>query len=274
MDLTYIEFTVDNETHYLLKQPDDKWLFTQRKPPLNDIEPITITFTEDDKQIIVNTDDELLGQTIASYIADKQTFTGGRMLSYYPYVIRKLQEYQVLIYTLGFEIDFLLSEVTLVLNDSYLLSMGEERLTQWEKALGVEINSEYSLEDRREVVIARLQNFYKLNTNAIADIVRVFTNNEAITYFENSCIYVKILVPADNKQYRFESVEKELLRRIPAHLKLSVTRNYASWQEIKNNFETWQTVQDNFKTWEDVFLYVAPITTEIERGVYYGNAND
>ena len=85
---------------------------------------------------------------------------------------------------------------------------------------------------------------------------------------------MKILVPADNKQYRFESVEKELLRRIPAHLKLSVTRNYASWQEIKNNFETWQTVQDNFKTWEDVFLYVAPITTEIERGVYYGNAND
>lgn len=273
----YIKVTVDGDSFYLLKQPNDEWLFTHREPPLNGLNPTVVTFTEADGEITVETSDERLAQTIVAFIRTKQTTSGTRMLDYYPYAINTLLEYQALIQTIGFEVDFFKSDINLTLDDAYLTTMGEERISQWEKALQITPKADYSVSDRREVIIARIRSGYKLNSTSINDIVRTFTNGTAKSYVENSCLYVKISPPPNNKQYKFESVERELERRIPAHLGLEVTRNYATWGEVTANHTSWQQIKDSFADWEGLMLYVAPTNKAdplSKRRVYIGSNNN
>lgn len=274
--MDYIKITVDDNSYYLLKQPNDEWLFTHRTPPLNGLNPTVVTFRENGGEVTVETSDERLAQTIAAFVQTKQTTSGTRMLEYYPYAINALLEYQALIHTIGFEIDFFKSDISLTLDDAYLTTMGEERIRQWEKALEITPKVDYSVSDRREVIIARIRGGYKLNTNSINDIVKAFTNGTAKSYIKDSCLHVKISPPPNNKQYKFESVEKELERRIPAHLGLEVTRNYATWGELRDNHTNWKHIKDSFSDWEGVMLYIAPSNDsnpQSRRRVYIGSKN-
>lgn len=256
--MIYVQVTVNDKTHYLLKQPNGTWLFTHRSPVLNGVGASVIEITNENTNMVINTNDEVLLSTIRNLMLHNQSARGNMMLNYYPQVIKVLLEYQVLIQATGFEIDFFKSEFNLALNDTYLHTMGEERIVEWEKALGVTPAPNNSLEDRREVIMARFRGGYKLNTESISNVVRTFTNNDAESRFEDSTVYVEILAPANNKQYKFDNVERELRRRIPAHLDLVVTRKYATWGEIKDNFSSWKDVHDKFNSWEDVYFYVAP----------------
>lgn len=181
-----------------------------------------------------------------------------RMLSYYPDVIKSLLEFQALMAAEGAEIDAIKAELENVLDDAYLQTMRLDRIQQWEKALGLAVEATDTIEDRRDAIIARLRVSGKLNTAMISNIVGAFTNGStAVSYIKDGVLHVKINPPANNKQYKFANVERELLLRIPAHLGLSVTRNYATWGEIKDNFATWSKIAEG-NTWEDLLLYISP----------------
>ena len=177
-----------------------------------------------------------------------------RMLNYYPDVIKRVLEYQALIGGEGVEVDTLKNEISILVDEAYLLTMGENRVIEWEQALGIPHDSGNSLEDRREVIVARIRAQGKLNTATINAIVNAFTGGTAISYFENSTIYVKITPPPGNKQYKFENVERELRKKKPAHLDLVVTRNYATWGEVNTNHANWGEVDTTYGTWENVLL--------------------
>lgn len=248
----YVKVTIENKDYYLIRQPYDEWLYTYRTPPLNEINPEVITVTTDDGKVTIETSDERLAQSIGTLISASQTPTGSRMLEYYPQAISELLEFQALIHTLGFEIDFLNVELYMVLNDAYLIAMGEERLIQWERALGISPLKNSTIEDRRAVIIGRVSTGYKLNTASINNIVNVFTGGSAHSWFADSCIHVEVQIPPNNKQYIFKNVENELKRRIPAHLTMEVTREFADWKFIRDNFKNWEDVKTRCATWEDV----------------------
>lgn len=275
----YIQITVDGVTYYMLKQPDDSWLFTQRISPLNGIAATIITFTVGTNGVVVNTNDERLAMAVAAFVDTSLTPSGTRMNNYYPEVIKVIKEFQALFYTLGFDIDFFRSEIYLTMDDAFLQSMGEERINQWEKALDIEPDSTASIEDRREVIMARIRGGYKLNTDSINDIVNTFTKGSAESWFDpvNSRINVEITPPPTSKAYKFTNVVKELQRRIPAHLTLSVTRNYFTWNDIKEikkadgTAADWQYIKNNFEDWEAVRRYVPADEINTKGMVFYGN---
>lgn len=179
-----------------------------------------------------------------------------RMLNYYPQVIREIFEFRAIIEAESKQMQAQSDGRDVVMNQSYLPTMGEVRIKQWEKALGITPIQASSLDDRRDTVIARIRGQGKLNEALISSIVNAFTGGKAKSWVENSTLYVEITPPPDNKQYQFANVEQELNKKLPAHLGLSVNRSYVDWNKIKTTFTTWQNVKDGFDTWEDVYLYV------------------
>lgn len=179
-----------------------------------------------------------------------------RMLNYYPQVIREIFEFRAIIEAESEQMQAQSDGRDAVMNQSYLPTMGEVRIKQWEKALGITPIQDSSLDDRRDTVIARIRGQGKLNEALISSIVNAFTGGKAKSWVENSTLYVEITPPPDNKQYQFANVEQELNKKLPAHLGLSVNRSYIDWNKIKTTFTTWQNVKDGFDTWEDVYLYV------------------
>lgn len=268
----FVKITVQDTDYYLLKQPDDKWLFTYHTPDDLNLNPTVVTFVTSNGKVIVQTSDELLARTIAYFVSTKidttrglprgQTSMGKRMFKYYPYVIQELLEFQAMIQSLGFEIDFLRSEMYVMLDDAFLETMGEARISEWEEGLGLSYSADDTLKDRRDAIIGRIRGGYKLNSASIQSIVNAFTGGSASSWFVDSCINVEIYPPPNGEQYKFSNVERELLRRIPAHLNLKVFRGYSTWQDIHDikdvneNYISWDDLKSSFTDWEGVKLFL------------------
>lgn len=253
--MTYAKIIKDSSTYYLYKQPNDQWYFTSRTQPPYDEQAVEITFTQsENSKVIVNTDDALLATTIANFVTNSQSFFGNKMINYYPTVVNTLEEFQAAIAACGMEFDFLHAEINFTYNDAFLHTMGLARTNEWENALGISPDKNASLETRRTNVIARLQSTFKLNTQSIANLVYTLTGGTCQSYFSNedSTIYIDIRLSSANRLENFPDLESELKRRIPAHLLVSSSRWFDTWNDIKNKFNSWQDVYNKFESWEYV----------------------
>lgn len=183
-----------------------------------------------------------------------------QMLNYYPEVIKAVREFQKLIETQALEIEELHDELAKILGNAYLTTADEARLSEWEKFLGIiplpqgDDSLETWLEDRRETILARMYKTEKLNSDAISNIVKIFTGGIAQSYFKDGTIYVLIYPPKNNKAYKFENVEQELRKKIPAHLLFQVDRSYNTWAKVAEG-NTWKDINESFVNWDEVLLY-------------------
>lgn len=183
-----------------------------------------------------------------------------QMLNYYPEVIKAIREFQKMIETESLQVEEMHEALTKILSNAYVSTADEGRISQWERYLGIiplpqgDDSLELWLEDRKETILARLYNTQKLNSKSIAEVVSIFTSGTATSYFKDGIIHVLIRPPKTNKQYKFENVEQELNKMIPAHLTLSVKRDYYDWLEIKSTHATWADVNTEYNNWEEVLL--------------------
>lgn len=183
-----------------------------------------------------------------------------QMLNYYPEIIKGIREFQALIKTHSLRVEEVHDELTKLLSNAYISTADEEQLEKWEKLLGItplpqgEDDTETWLADRRETILARLYTTDKLNSSSISDIVKIFTGGTAKSYFKDGTIHVLIAPPKDNKQYKFTNVERELRKKVPAHLSFIVDREYYTWLQVKDNHATWGDVLSNNESWEDILL--------------------
>ena len=178
------------------------------------------------------------------------------MNSYYPEVIKAIEEYQAIINSEYPEIELLGEKTDNVLENAYLITMNEFRINQWENILGIVPFPGSSLQDRREVIMARIKGQGKLNTALINTIVKTFTGGTAKSFVKDSVLYVEITPPPGDKHFIFENVEQELTIKKPAHLGLNVKRNYYTWGDIYNTYYDWADMQADLPTWEDVYLFI------------------
>ena len=254
----HVRITVDGVVYNLVKRSNGEWSITNQAPLVEGDYPVTVVATtEYGQEIIIDTTDEGLVEALTLLVRDGITVSGNRMLEYYPQVIQVIEEFQAITCVEGFEIDFLKSDIDIAINEAYLTTMSERRIEEWEQRLGVVPSAEDSVDDRRSRIIALIRGNGKLNTSLINSIVNAFTDGVATSFIKDSTLYVKIQPPTDNKQYRFENVEEALAKRVPVHLGLVVTRDYATWGEILENFASWNAVSQS-ENWESIKLYVAP----------------
>ena len=256
--MKYVQILVDGVLYTLRETQSGEWVVTNRAPYISGEYPITVLAkTEAGQELEINTDDPELLKALTLLVTEGNTVSGERMLKYWPNVIQEILEFQAFIKAEGFEIDFLKNDVELSVNEAYLSTMGLERIMEWEQALGITPAKDDSVDDRRESVIARIRGQGKLNTELINSIVGAFTGGTANSHVENGVLYVKIVPPPGNKQYKFDNVVRELIKKTPAHLSLVVSREYATWKEISENYSDWNAIKQ-LTTWEDLNLYIAP----------------
>lgn len=180
------------------------------------------------------------------------------MLNYYPEIIKGIREFQALIKSQSLEVEQMHKELTQMLANAYVTTADEATLVKWEKLLEItpDEQGEYDLQtwlsDRRDTILARLYKVEKLNTKSIADIVKIFTGGETESYFKDGIIHVTIYPGKENKMYKFDTVERELRKKIPAHLAFEVERNYYAWLQINESFPTWGSINDTFTNWRAV----------------------
>ena len=192
-----------------------------------------------------------------------------RMLNRYPEVIKAIREFQALIKTQSLEVEAMHNELTKILQNAYLSTADESKIAKWEDFLGIvpldqgDDDLETWLSDRKETILARLYNAEKLNEKSIADIVKIFTGGTATSYFKDGIIHIIILPPKDNKQFKFENVERELSNKIPAHLAFRVSRNYYNWLQMKSSYGTWADLNNNFTNWEEVLYQFNASTANV-----------
>lgn len=185
-----------------------------------------------------------------------------RMLNCYPEIIKAIREFQVLIKTQSLQVEEMHNELTKILSNAYVADADETKIAQWEQLLGItplpqgEDSLETWLSDRRETILARIYKVEKLNSKVIEDIVKIFTGGVSTSYFKDGTIYVVIYPPEDNKQFKFENVEQELRKKIPAHLMFQVTRNYYTWLQTNDSQRTWGDINNNFINWKSVLYQV------------------
>lgn len=183
-----------------------------------------------------------------------------QMLNYYPEIIKGIREFQALIKAQSLQVDEIHRELTKLLSNAYISTADEEQIEKWERLLGIiplpqgGDDKETWLEDRRETILARLYTTDKLNTKSISDIVSIFTNGTAKSYFKDGTVHVLISPPKGNKQYKFANVERELKKKVPAHLSFQVDREYYTWLQVKNTYATWNDVLSNNTNWEEILL--------------------
>ena len=256
--MRYVQIVVNGVTYTLQQNPNGEWTVTNKAPHVGGEYQIKVLATTEAGQTIqLDTDDPELYRALTLIVRDGDTVSGERMREYYPEAIQRILEFQALIRSEGYEVDFLKSGISLCVNEAYLTTMTEERVAEWEKVLGITPSDDESLQDRRDVVIARIRGQGKLNTSLINAIVGAFTEGTADSYVRDSVLHVNITPPPNNKQYKFDNVEGEIKKKIPAHLGLAVKRNYATWGEIAENFADWNAVK-NLTNWEELKFYVAP----------------
>ena len=253
-----VQITVDGVVYTLRETASGDWTVTNTAPYVAGEYPIEVIATTDAGQkVTIDVDDPELLRALTLIVNEGSTIAGERMKSYWPEAIRKILEFQAIAKAEGFEVDFLKNDIELVVNEAYLSTMGEERVSEWEKELGIAPGSEESLQDRRDTIIARIRGQGKLNTELINSIVGAFTGGIAESYIKDSVLYVKITPPPGNKQYKFANVVQELNKKVPAHLGISVTRNYSTWGEVAENYADWNAI-NQLNTWEDLMMYIAP----------------
>ena len=157
-----------------------------------------------------------------------------RMQGYYPQVVSSIDEFKSIIDSEYLEFEETELGKDKITNNAYLSTMDETRIEQWEQMLAIKPVSGSTLEDRRETIIARIRGQSKLNTNLINLVVKTFTGGSAVSWIRESVLYIEVSPPPENKDYKFENVEQEILRRIPAHLGFNITRKGRKHSEISS----------------------------------------
>ena len=172
-----------------------------------------------------------------------------KLIEYLPNYLHDVKEFNAIFDAEDLQFKVLFPLIESIFDETIIMNCSEERLSQWEQALGVEVMG--TLEERRYYVKALLRGNGKLNEAKIKTIVEAFTGGDAIVTFEDSTLIVKVLPPNNGEVYRFPDVERALKPLIPAHIGLSVVRHYSTWGDIKNSITSWEAVS-NLSDWDEV----------------------
>lgn len=195
------------------------------------------------------TDTDVLDSDLTT-IVDTGTLAGTKMIGWYPSAVVSVDTIHAINDVVGHELDNARARGALLNNNAFLFWMDESRLAEWENALEIDVPENSTVEERRNVIIAKIRGQNKFNVTTIKSIVKTFTGGDAEVTVADGIVSVKVLPPNNGQLYNLAALTWELKNKIPAHMLLNIERYYSTWGEIKNNETSWQTVRSGYTNWE------------------------
>lgn len=194
-------------------------------------------------------DTEVLDADLTT-IVDTGTLAGTKMIGWYPTTVVAVDALRAVNDVVGHELDNARARGALLNNNAFLFWMDESRLAEWENALEIDVPENSTVEERRNVIIAKIRGQNKFNVSNIKSIVKTFTGGDAEVTVANGVISVKVLPPNNGQLYNQSALVWELKNKIPAHMQLNIERYYSTWGDVKNNETSWQSIRSGYTNWD------------------------
>lgn len=180
-----------------------------------------------------------------------------RMMGYLPQYWHDYDEMQQILKNQGLELDTLNDESEFVLTDAFIMTMGESRIEEWEKWLGLYPTG--TLADRRMAILAYFAVISKLTRESIETLTAsLYQGARAIVRFKDSVIKITIkpLPEHDTEEIDFSLLANQLERRKPCHIGYFLDRYISTWNEINLGFQTWGAVKGLRQNWQEVYDFI------------------
>ena len=194
-------------------------------------------------------DTEVLDADLTT-IVDTGTLAGTKMIGWYPTTVVAVDALRAVNDVVGHELDNARARGALLNNNAFLFWMDESRLAEWENALEIDVPENSTVEERRNVIIAKIRGQNKFNVSNIKSIVKTFTGGDAEVTVADGVISVKVLPPNNGQFYNQSALVWELKNKIPAHMQLNIERYYSTWGDVKNNETSWQSIRSGHTNWD------------------------
>ena len=157
------------------------------------------------------------------------------ILSYLPFHIRKLKEYQNLSITGDVEIEKLFNEIDRLYDNAFIGTLDESGCERWERILGIVIRDTDTIDFRKMRIKSFLVGQLPYSLNKLKSILNAMCGGE--NQYELTIDYanyaVNILIELTSQEL-FEEFKRLLNEIMPCNLKLT----------IQLRFNTWGTVRD------------------------------
>ena len=194
-------------------------------------------------------DTEVLDADLTT-IVDTGTLAGTKMIGWYPTTVVAVDALRAVNDVVGHELDNARARGALLNNNAFLFWMDESRLAEWENSLEIDVPENSTVEERRNVIIAKIRGQNKFNVSNIKSIVKTFTGGDAEVTVADGVISVKVLPPNNGQLYNQSALVWELKNKIPAHMQLNIERYYSTWGDVKNNETSWQSIRSGYTNWD------------------------
>lgn len=180
-----------------------------------------------------------------------------KMMGYLPPYWHEYAEMQEILKAMGAEFDKLAEDSEAIIDDAFILTMGESRIEEWESWLNLPPNG--TLDDRRMAILSYFAVISKMTRESIQTLVKtLYSNARSEVVFKNSTISITIkpLPDHDADELDFQRLLDQLELRKPCHIALFTKRWYCTWGDIKNGFNTWQAFKDDRNNWQHVIEFI------------------
>lgn len=145
--------------------------------------------------------------------------------TFYPVFYRDVFEMDAIWRAAGGKLDEIEAGVDAAANDTFISMMDAAALSDMEAFLDIAPNKNRTLEVRRKLVASYFVGANHIGAPEIKELVRGYTGDTPEVKFSKGRIYVCISPPDESAFFSSDIIEC-LLRKIPAHLALSLSLSY------------------------------------------------
>lgn len=261
--IDYIKYKINGQTYSLIQNPDGSWSTELNAPSVAGRYDLILEISENGSVTFIDGSDSRYEFFMDVMVSVEQLT---HIEDYVPEFIAGVEDLGALYETENAEFDVVKSELSKLLADAYIQTASNDGITRRENFL--RIKGQGSLEQRRSYLLSIYQKGKKLNEATIKAIAQTIAGADCIVKFFGSAegdnpqpgyglLRVQVLSPDNNKDYRYEDIERALTPLVPGHIKLVVIKFFATWDDVKSNFATWESVRF-LSDWQALKDYIPP----------------
>lgn len=261
--IDYIKYTIDGKTYELINNNDGTWSRSLNAPNIAGRYDLILEIRQGSVVTYIDSKDPRYSFYIRVIeIIEKKA----DLIRYLPYFMRKSKVYNEIFEAENYELDLVNNSINKAELDVFIRTASSEKIQSIEDYL--KIKGVGSLEQRKNYLLALLQKGKKLNVTVIKEIANTITGSDCIVNFFTSdeidnpnpgfgLLRVQVLSPDNSKDYRYDDIARALKPLIPEHIRLTVVKFYAIWDDIRANYADWTAIAA-MTDWQAVKSYIPP----------------
>lgn len=264
--ITNAEYTINGDTKQLKEKGNQTWSDTSQAPDESGVYPVMVMVENEAGQTtVVDHTDPRFNLNLS--VRDSVNRHNINLMELLPEYLHDIREFKMIMETESDKFNDFYQNIDKSLDFHFVDQMSIEVLQRYETFLG--IVGEGTIGQRRAYIKALYNKGDKLSETSIKAIVRSITGGRAVVKFftggealnpnpGQGTLRVQVMSPDSNIDYKFDDIIRVIAPYMPAHLKLSILRYFATWQDIRGAYTSWNTIKEGAKDWKALNDYNPP----------------